>query len=129
MTDRELQVAMLTAIDAHDLDRIQRLTDSKHAMHLLHRQVLPWAETADVRWFWESIQADQFSLLCHKIRDVCSDILMNKGYQPGDHFSWASEDDLPALWVDPSAHACLIKALPPERYSTARIILRGASAN
>lgn len=128
MTDQERQAALLIALDAHDLDRIQSLVDHPKGRTLLQCNVLPWAETKDVAWFWSSIQTDPegFPRLCRSIREACTGRLLIKGFEPGVHFSWADDHGIPALLLNPSAHAHLIKTLPPERYSTARIVIRDA---
>ena len=122
-----LEAALMRAVYTRDMPTLMALVDDDKSMHLLQHNVLPWVESIDaVRWFWRSIQLDAFQHLCLTMREGCSGRLLVKGFQIGTDFSWGFDPqaDVPTLHLNGGAHAHLIKVLPPERYSTARIILR-----
>lgn len=124
--DHALEAALMQAVTMHDLPTLMELVDDEQTMRLLQSSVLPWADVPEVLWFWRSIQDSAFDGLCHTIREACSGILLKKGFEPGTDFSWGFDPqaEVPTLHIGATAHAALIGYLPPERYSTARIILR-----
>ena len=121
-----LEAALIQAVSRHDMPALMALVEDQETMLLLRHSVLLWVDVPELTWFWRAINSDEkaFLDLCHNIRQACTGKLLLRNYTCGTDFSWAEEEGLPTLWVNGGAHAHLLRTLLPERYNTARIILR-----
>ena len=113
----------VAAIQARDC-RFDSAFSSFDAFSDFRDTVLPFMETADVRWFWQQIMTpSQLQQTLEMVRDVMIDCAISEGLELGSDFSLGYQDGQPVLHIHAAREGLLMGMVPAARRSMVRAFI------